>query len=287
MASARQGRRVRNTREEKCASSPFAYLTHRARLSLASVRRKTDRRCKIEVLSCSAWVYGLEFLCPFRRVNFWLKTVIEMLREIIRLIFSIYSVWSRNKTKAKLWYEFNHSSSPSRKWLDNACKYWMIISPPFLINYTKKLLILDKITGVPSFTIEKVPVDTVQYSKLRVFLLHNRYCIRFLYATAATALKTEFEVSKIPSAGAEKETVKRKDRDTSDPIPFWNKVLLEKCRGLTSKGLTVRPIAHRVFALLFSQTHCVPQQDVILSQALSRIGWWRILSPPTAIHVRY
>ena len=69
---------------------------------------------------------------------------------------------------------------------------------------------------MPSFTIEKVPVDTVQYSKLRVFLLHNRYCIRFLYA----ALKTEFEVSKIPSAGAEKETVKRKDRDTSDPIPF-------------------------------------------------------------------
>ena len=96
----------------------------------------------------------------------------------------------------------------------------MIISPPFLINYTKKLLILEKITGVPSFTIEKVPVDTVQYSKLRVFLLHNRYCIRVLYATAATALKTEFEVSKIPSAGAEKETVKRKDRDTSDPTPF-------------------------------------------------------------------
>lgn len=283
MASARQGRRVRNTQEEECASSHFAYLTHRARLSLASVRRKTDRRCKIEVLSCSAWVYGLEFLCPFRRVNFWLKTVIEMLREIIRLIFSIYSVWSRNKTKAKLWYEFNHCSSPLRKWLDNACKYWIIISPPFLINYTKKLLILDKITGVPSFTIEKVPVDTVQYSKLRVFLLHNRYCIRFLYA----ALKTEFEVSKIPSAGAEKETVKRKDRDTSDPIPFWNKVLLKKCRGLTSKGLTVRPIAHRVFAWLFSQTHCVPQQDVILSQALSRIGWWRILSPSTAIHVRY
>lgn len=172
MASARQGRRVRNTREEECASSPFAYLTHRARISLASVRRKTDRRCKIEVLSCSAWVYGLEFLCPFRRVNFWLKTVIEMLREIIRLIFSIYSVWRRNKTKAKLWYEFNYSSSPLRKWLDNACKYWMIISPPFLINYTKKLLILDKITGVPSFTIDTdIGIRAIQLpSEIRCYL---------------------------------------------------------------------------------------------------------------------
>lgn len=112
----------------------------------------------------------------------------------------------------------------------------MIISPPFLINYTKKLLILDKITGVPSFTIEKVPVDTVQYSKLRVFLLHNRYCIRFLYATAATALKTEFEVSKIPSAGAEKETVKRKDRDTSDPTPSEIRCYLKNVEGLLQKG---------------------------------------------------
>lgn len=86
--------------------------------------------------------------------------------------FSIYSVWRRNKTKAKLWYEFNYSSSPLRKWLDNACKYWMIISPPFLINYTKKLLILDKITGVPSFTIDTdIGIRAIQLpSEIRCYL---------------------------------------------------------------------------------------------------------------------
>lgn len=236
MASARQGRRVRNTREEKCASSPFAYLTHRARLSLASVRRKTDRRCKIEVLSCSAWVYGLEFLCPFRRVNFWLKTVIEMLREIIRLIFSIYSVWSRNKTKAKLWYEFNHSSSPSRKWLDNACKYWMIISPPFLINYTKKLLILDKITGVPSFTIEKVPVDTVQYSNSEYSYYTIGTAYGFYMLQQPLRWKLNSRSRKFPQLVRKKKQLKERIGIRAIQFPSEIRCYLKNVEGLLQKG---------------------------------------------------
>ena len=48
----------------------------------------------------------------------------------------------------------------------------MIISPPFLINYTKKLLILDKITGVPSFTIDTdIGIRAIQLpSEIRCYL---------------------------------------------------------------------------------------------------------------------
>ena len=224
------------TREKRSAPPPLSRIlpiVHASRL-LPFAGKPTEDARLIEVLSCSAWVYGLEFLCPFRRVNFWLKTLIEMLREIIRLIFSIYSVWSRNKTKAKLWYEFNHSSSPSRKWLDNACKYWMIISPPFLINYAKKLLILDKITGVLSFTKFQWIQFNIQNSEYSYYTIGTAYGFYMLQRPLRWKLNSRSR--KFPQLVRKKKQLKERIGIRAIQLPSEIRCYLKNVEGLLQKG---------------------------------------------------